>query len=204
MSTYFYVTISREYGSGGREIAIRMSELLGIPCYDREIVENAAEKLHLSVSEIDNNEETAKKSKSYHPFSFSAAVPAVSGTTKEQDEIFKAQSDVIYDLARNGSAIFVGRCADFVLADEANVVNIFIYAPFDLRVDYIKQRDGMTVKAAEKLVDEIDTSRDEYRRQFTGYNCYDPKFRDIMIDSSFLGVEQTAVVLADMIKKKYM
>ena len=199
----YYITISRQYGSGGCDIAIRMSEILGIPCYDREIVEEAAAKLDVSISDIDRTEESAKKQKVYHPHSFSASIPLGSRTTKEQDDIFDAQAEAIRELAAKGSAIFVGRSADLVLEEEDNLVNIFIYAPYDVRVAHIMERNGIKANAARNLVDRIDEARDAYRAQYSGYRCDDKRFRDIMIDSSFLGMEKTAEFLAEAVRKRF-
>ena len=199
----YFITISRQYGSGGCDIALRMSELLNIPCYDREIVEEAAVKLNLSVSDIDKNEESAKKLKVFHPHSFSASIPISSRTTKEQDKIFDAQAEAIRGLAEKGSAIFVGRSADLVLEDEDNLVNIFIYAPYDVRVAHIMKRNGIKANAARNQVDRIDEARNEYRAQYSGYRYDDKRFWDIMIDSNFLGIEKTAEFLAEAIRKRF-
>ena len=128
----YVVTIARQFGSLGRPIAKMMSEKLGIEYYDRDIVEQAAKKLNLPVSHIDELEEKVKKTRknSYMRMMF----PLGTESSSEQDNIFEAQQNIMRFLVERESCIIVGRCSDFVLSDEPAAIHIYIYAPYDARV----------------------------------------------------------------------
>ena len=128
----YVVTIARQFGSLGRPIAKMMSEKLGIEYYDRDIVEQAAKKLNLPVSHIDELEEKVKKTSknSYMRMMF----PLGTESSSEQDNIFEAQQNIMRFLVERESCIIVGRCSDFVLSDEPAAIHIYIYAPYDARV----------------------------------------------------------------------
>lgn len=129
----YIVTIARQFGSLGRPIAMRMSEKLGVEFYDRDIVEEAAKKLNLPVSKIDEIEESAKKK--VHSNSFRRMMyPLGTQADDLQDKLFEAQENIIKFLAERESCIIVGRCSDFILADETNLLRIYIYAPYEERV----------------------------------------------------------------------
>ena len=123
----YVITIARQFGSLGRPIAKMMSEKLGIEYYDRDIVEQAAKKLNLPVSHIDELEEKVKKTSknSYMRMMF----PLGTESSSEQDNIFEAQQNIMRFLVERESCIIVGRCSDFVLSDEPNAIHIYIYAP---------------------------------------------------------------------------
>ena len=120
----YYVTIARQFGSLGRPIARELSEMLGIEYYDRDIVEAASQELKLPVSVIHSEEEKSVKSNFLNML-----FPLGTDSIDQQDKIFEAQKKIIRDFAEKDSAIFVGRCADYILRDYPNVLNIYIYAP---------------------------------------------------------------------------
>ena len=130
----FVVTITRQFGSLGRPIARKMSELLGIEYYDRDIVDQAAKKLKLPVSVVDQEEERAVK-QSVNPFS-RMMFPLGKGTSNTQDMIFEAQKNIIQFLAEKDNCIIVGRCSDFVLSEMENSIHIYIYASYNARLHH--------------------------------------------------------------------
>lgn len=134
----YTITITREFGSLGRPIARALSERLGIEFYDRDIVEEVARQLDMPVSKISESEE-----KSHH-YLFSSMFPL--GTDEEyiQDMIFDVQKDIILDLAGRSCCIIVGRCSDYLLQNEKNTINIFIYAPYARRLENCVRTLGMT------------------------------------------------------------
>ena len=117
----YVVTITRQFGSMGRPIAKKMAEKLGIEYYDRDIVDQAAKKLNLPVSVVDEVEETAKKVK-VSPFA-RMMFPLGKGTSNTQDKIFEAQQNIIKFLAEKETCIIVGRCADFTLEEMENAMH---------------------------------------------------------------------------------
>lgn len=202
MSKYV-ITITRQFGSLGRPIAQKMSEKLGIEFYDRDIVDAAAKKLNLPASVINEQEESATASKSIgHTFG-RMAFPLGKGTTEKQDKIFKAQENVIKFLVERENCIVVGRCSDYILGEQENAMHIYIYAPYEVRVKNSVEELGLEIDEAKRMIYEVDKARDSYHMHYAGFKPDDKNFKDIMIDSSCLGIEGTADYLVSIIKKKF-
>lgn len=197
----YVITIARQFGSLGRPIAKMMSEKLGIEYYDRDIVEQAAKKLNLPVSHIDELEEKVKKTSknSYMRMMF----PLGTESSTEQDNIFEAQQNIMRFLVERESCIIVGRCSDFVLSDEPNAIHIYIYAPYEERVKNCVKDLNLTEADAKKMIRSVDEARDDYNMHYAGFLPSDPKHKNIMVDSSVLGVEGTADFLVDFIRRKF-
>ncbi len=197
MSDKFVVTIARQFGSLGRPIARKVSEMIGIEYYDREIVDMAAKKLELPVSAISDNEEIAKSA------FFNMSYPLGMGTTTIQDTIFSTQKKIILDLAEKESCIIVGRCADYILNDHKNIIKIFIYAPYTERLRNCVESLNMQPDEAKKMIADVDKAREAYHRHYCGFSMSDKDYKHIMLDSSLLGVDGTCEVLVQMIKKRF-
>ncbi|MGN0313585.1 MAG: AAA family ATPase [Fusicatenibacter sp.] len=197
----YVVTITRQFGSLGRPIARKMSEKLGIEYYDRDIVDQAAKKLNLPISVVNEEEETAKKV-TVNPFS-RMMYPLGKGTSTKQDEIFQAQQNIIRFLAEKDTCVIVGRCSDFILSEMENAVHIYIYAPYEVRVEHCVKDLNMEINEARRMIVAVDEARDSYHMQYAGYKPDDKNHKDILIDSSFLGVDGTADFLATAIRRKF-
>ena len=198
---HYVVTIQRQFGSMGRPIAKKMSEILGINYYDRDIVEAAAKKLDLPVSVVKKEEERAATVIT-NPF-LRMCFPLDDGTSETQDDIFVAQKNVIRQIAKQETCIIVGRCADFILSDLENSCHIFIYAPYKTRIYNCVHSLGMKEKEARHMIHEVDKARRSYHMRYAGYAPGDPRFKQLLIDSSFLGVDGTAEYLAEGIRRKF-
>lgn len=192
----YVICINRQFGSLGRPIARKLSEILGIEYYDRDIVDETAKKLNLPVSQVSNEEENAKT-----PL-FKMRFPLGNSTSEKQDNIFRTQRNLIMELADKESCIIVGRCSDYILREHENLMSIFIYAPKDVRFDNCVNTLHMDPAEAKKMIEEVDTARDAYHLRYAGYLPNDMGHQQIMIDSSFLGVDKTAEYLAELIKMK--
>lgn len=197
MKEKFVVTIARQFGSLGRPIAREVSETLGIEYYDRDIVDLAAKRLELPVSTISDFEESAKSA------FFNMSYPLGMGTTAIQDTIYGAQKKIIIDLAEKDSCIIVGRCADHILNDYKNIINVFIYAPYAARLRNCVERLNMQPDDAKKMIADVDKARESYHRHYCGYSMSDKDYKHVMLDSSLLGVDGTCDVLVEIIKKKF-
>ena len=197
----YVITITRQFGSMGRPIAKRMAEMLGIEYYDRDLVDQAAEKLNLPVSVSKEVEEKAN-SLAKNPF-FRMASPLGSGTTTTQDKIFEAQQNIIKFLAEKETCIIVGRCADFTLSEMENAIHIYIYASYEARLEHCIKDLGMEETEARRMMAAVDKARESYHVNFTGYTPDDKSHKDILIDSSLLGVEGMAEYLVELVKKKF-
>ena len=193
----FTITITREFGSLGRSIARELSQILGVEFYDRDIVEEVANKLNLPVSTVSNEEE-----KSRHSF-FPRMFPL--GTDEEymQDIIFDVQKDIILNLAKKSSCILVGRCSDFLLEKEKNNINIFIYASYEKRLQNCVDTLGMTESEAKRMILSVDRARNAYHKKYAGYLPGDPEHKQLMIDSSLLGVTGTAKLIAEIVHQLF-
>lgn len=188
----YVITISRQFGSMGRTIAKQMAGELDINFYDRDIVEETAKRMGLPVSMISAKEENAAS------IYFKRQYPLGMGVSNMQDEIFSIQKNIIEDLAKKESCIIVGRCAESILADCENRLNIYIYAPYEKRLKNCTEILKMEEKVARKMIREVDRSRELYHRRYCPE--YQDVFsnRDLMVDSSRFGIEKTARILVEL------
>lgn len=193
----FVVTISRQFGSMGRSIAHKLSELLDVEYLDRDIVEMTAKRMGLPVSMISNEEEAVKAGFFGRIYPLGAGLPSI------KDEIFQVQSNIIDDFANKDSCIIVGRCSEYILRNHTNILNVYVYAPYEERLKNCTEMLGMDMKTAKRLIREVDTARENYHKLYVpGYsNSFDN--RDICIDSSKFGIEGTAKILDSIVKDKF-
>lgn len=192
----FTVAIARQFGSLGRPIAREMSEILGVEYYDRDIVTMVAKEHNITIREVSSLEEKATK------YSF-MKFPLGTGTTAVQDKIFDTTAKIIRELAEKESCIMVGRCADAILGDNPNNINIFIYAPYEERVVNCVNELGMDPKQAKKMIHDVDRARDAFHIRYAKYKPNDINHMDIMVNSGMMGVRGTAEYLCEIITKKF-
>ena len=197
MEKQYIITIVREFGSMGRPIARRLSELLRIEFYDRYIVEETARKMNLPVSVISINEENQGSAYSRMRF------PLGKSSREKQDEIFRVQSEIIRSLAKRESCVIVGRCSDYILRDFENRLSICVYAPFEKRIENCVSSLGMDEETAMQMTVEVDKARRKYHKRYANYSPEDIKNKNLLIDSSFFGIEGTARLIAEIAKSKF-
>lgn len=199
------ITIARQYGSGGREIGEKVAQKLGIPIYDKEIIADAASKGELDESLLKHADETAANSLLYTL----AMGSNVLGATMHfgykmplNDKLFILQSDVIREYARAGSCVIIGRCADYVLRDEKNILRIFIYGNLDHRQERVKERHP-EIKPSQvmDIINKTDKRRASYYNFYTGNKWGKYDNYDIAINSSTLGIDKTAEIIAEYAKR---
>lgn len=194
----YVITISRQFGSLGRPVAKKMAELLGIEYYDRDIVEKVAKQINLPLSEIDDGEELDNTD--YEKMKY----PLGTNTEEAQDQIFEAQKKAITELAEKESCIFVGRCSDYILRNHNNHFSIFIYAPYEVRRENCIKILHMNPEDVDKMITEVDEARQSYSMHYAKTYSEDVNHKDILIDSStFGGVNETAKILVDIIRRKF-
>ncbi len=200
----YVITISREFGSGGRQIAEKLALRLGVECYDRLLIQLAADRSGLSYDFIMHNEEHAVNSLLYNitaATSFSNFRTTAFFDTPVNDKAFFAQAEVIRELAQK-NCVIIGRCADYILQDEPGLIRVFITAAFKDRVrrameDYKVDREG-----AEERIKKIDKSRSNYYKYYTGRQWGNIQNYDLVVNSSFTGVDGAVAVLATMLREK--
>ncbi len=193
----YVITISRQFGALGRTIAQNMSETLGIEFYDRDIVEHTALRMGLPISEISKEEERADG------FWAEKRYPLGMGPVSMQDELFQVQTNIIRDFASKESCIIVGRCADYCLKDMDRVLNVYVYAPFEKRIENCTSILGMDEKTARKMALEVDKARDSYRKKYCRKMSGDFENMDICIDSGRFGADVTADILCDIARRVF-
>ena len=195
----FVVTIGREFGSSGKEIGRELAWQLGVECYDRSMVEKAAEEAGIPQEEVAMADETLSSSANRM---FTASGISL-GMVMQADTAIAAQNRVIRQLAEKSSCVIIGRCADYVLRDYENCFNIFIYAPYEVRLRRIMDLYGFSAKQAERSVKRIDRQRHNYYKYVTGSNRGDRHGKQLMIDSSMLGQQGTADLLYEIVCKRF-
>ena len=192
----FVITITNQSFSMGRLIAMRMSQLLGVPCYNSFISEEAARILGLPQELVSENEERSRP-----PVADSWLSTMQFGQAGGiQDRIFSCQKDIIRSLAEKESCIIVGRCADFILDDVPNAMHIFIYGSFNERA---RRCAEIGLDGAMRLIARNDEARRAYHMNYAGYPPEDKTRKHILIDSGLLGLEETAKFLSEVAKKRF-
>lgn len=181
------ITISRQYGSGGRRIGELLAERLGVKLYDKNLIALTAEKSGLKEADI---AETEQKAGGF-----------MTNDDPIQTAMFRAQSRVIRDIAAQGPCVIVGRLANFILQDNARCFNIFVYADRDHRRSVISKVKGVTTAEADELMRRNDRDRTEHCLHYTGCRWGHPKHYHLMIDNSVLGSEGTADMICSMIER---
>lgn len=196
------ITISRQYGSGGREIGAKLAAKFSIPFYDNEIITRAAKESGFAEAAFENAESKATNSLLY-----SIAMGMNSYGNQElgfshlslDDRIYLAQSDVIRKVAAEGPCVIVGRCADYVLKDMKNVVNIFIWGDVPFRIQRAIEVDGLSpVKAQENLL-KIDKRRANYYNYHASEKWGRVENYHLALKSSFIGIDNCVEVISEFI-----
>jgi cytidylate kinase len=191
------IAIGRQHGSAGREIARELAAQYGISCYDKEIVDEAAESSTISKELFSSFDE-----KRVSPFMMqSTQFPGVGHDMGLNIYVASAQFDAIRNLAEKRDCVFVGRCADYILRDRDDLVSVFITGEYDEKVKCIMRRQGVTEDVAKKKIKEVDKDRSSYYRYFTDQGWGAAEHFDLCVNSSRLGVEGTAAVIRAYIER---
>lgn len=202
MSKNYAITIGRQFGSGGREIGERLGELLGIKSYDKELLKMAADKKGIHPDYLRRVDEKANNSLLY-TLAMGVSMHRAGHAGAEMpinDKLFMAQTEVIKELAEKESAIFVGRCADYILRHHEARISFFIYADYETRVARIMKEQDCPRKEAEDLINKTDKSRVNYYNFYTGKKWGKHDNYHLAVDSSLLGIEGTAQMLATFVR----
>ena len=202
MAQKLAITIGRQFGSGGRDIGVRVGELLGVKVYDKEILTMAAEKRGISPDYLRRVDEKAASSLLYTLAMSSSLYGArhLGVDVPINDQLFITQSEIIKTAAEEENCIFIGRCADYILRNHPHRLSFFIYSDFDARVHRIAKRHEISAKEAEALINKTDKKRVSYYNFYTGKKWGKFENYHMSLDSSLLGVEGTAQMIAQLIK----
>ena len=193
MDTNYIITIGRQLGSGGKKIGEILSENLGIPCYDKELIQLASQESGLGKEFFEEMDEKSQHRFFSNFFQFrSGVVGNITSNYLQNETLFKIQSDVIRSLAEKESCIFVGRCADYILRENPKCLYIFISADLDDRIQHISQDMQINKKEALNLINEMDKKRAGYYNYYSNKTWGVSTSYHLCINSSLLGITETA------------
>jgi len=195
------ITISRAFGSGGRTIGKEVAKRLGIPYYDKELVDKVAEESGFHADFIEEAGEYAPVTSS---FLFNIAVSpnplAMMGTMSMADQLFVCQTNVIRRLADEGPCVIIGRCADYILRDREDCLHVFVHADMESRAERIVRLYGETKQTPQKRLTDKDNKRKVYYRHYTNRTWGDAQNYHLSLNSGLIGVEKCVDIIVDVAK----
>lgn len=196
------ITISREFGSGGRTIGRRVAQELGIPFYDKELVEQIALESGFAPKFVEEHGEHAP-GRSFLAYAFAPqGVPGVMNGLSAADFLWNIQCSVILQLAEQGPCVIVGRNADYILKDRKDVLHVYIHADKEYRADRIVRLYGESEKTPEARLNEKDKRRRLNYQHYTGRNWGDAHNYDVCLKSSDVGIDLCVETIVAMARGK--
>ena len=192
------INIGRQFGSGGKDVALEIGRILDIPVYDGELLSKAAQESGFDPELFRKSDEKRRLWGIGNIFGANRYGSASSSLNDGQ--LFKIQSEVIRGIAEKGDAIFIGRASDYVLRD-LECLDVFVCAPVEVRRVTVAQREGISEQEAEALIEKRDKGRAEYYNFFTFGHWGKASGYDLCVDSSLLGIEGTAQFIIDFGRK---
>ena len=193
------INVGRQFGSGGKLVALALGRKLGIPVYDQELITKAAEESGFS------KELFAKSDEKRNMLAFSSFVVDVGrfgsvDNYMNDNQLFFIQSNVIRSIADKGSAIFIGRCSDYILRDR-KCLDVFVTAADAVRIKRVAARMNLSPEQAESLIRKKDRTRETYYNYYTFGNWGVASNYDLCVDSSILGIDGTADMIIDFTRR---
>lgn len=207
MDKNFAICIGRQFGSGGRTVSQKLAEILGVNIYDRTLLESAVRETGLSADVFVKADEARRGGKGIRSLFMNHLSGSHSGSLPgnnflSDESVFGMQSDIIRRIHEQESCIFVGRCADYVLRDSDRILSVFLSADRNFRIQRLKAHDDTSDRRAESMIDEADRKRSSYFNYYTGRNWSDPASYDLCLNTSALGLERCAGIIADIARAK--
>lgn len=201
---HIIINVGRQLGSGGRDIGRMLAQEFGATYYDKELLNLAAQESGFSKEFFERNDERKGFLRSFlHlPYAIGSSSTNFYQNNFSQEGLFKFQSDAIRKAAQEGSCVFLGRCADYVLRDFNDVVNVFITASLDFRIETVAKKQGIGREEAMKLIENGERERANYYNYFTGKQWGHATSYDLCIDSSAIGIAETVRIISDFVRKK--
>ena len=200
------ITINRECGCSGREIARRMGEILGLKVYDKAIIEAICEKYHLDEKEILRIKSQKLNfwddiCQFYRQFDAVSDIYLPESKKITSRELFYTEAQIMRNLASQESCIVVGRTGFHIFKDNPDAIHIFLIANRDIRIKKVAEREGLDEKAAAKYVDETDEARETFTKYFAGVSRYDARNYDFVTNVSRYTTEEVATFLVENLRK---
>lgn len=195
-----YITMEREYGSAGTQIAKRLSEESGIPCYGVEILDEASKELNIPVEQLSQYEEKVTNSLLYSFYAMGQIVSGNSNMLSAETSIMLAEHNIIRGMADKGSAIFLGHCAYEALKDREGLINVFIHGDTEFKRARVAKDYGIPEEKVESTMRKFDRKRANYYHVNTGKQWRDISSYDVVLDSSKLGIETCVQILLGLMQ----
>lgn len=200
----YVITIARGFGSGGKEIGVKLGERLGIPCYEQQILKMASESSGINEALFNLADEKISKASKLKGLPFNYVVEASDKRFTSNRNLFNIQSELIRKMASQESFIIIGKCADYVLKDFCNVASFYIEAPRADCVASIVKKMGVTEEEAHRLITKTDKYRADYYKYYTKGNYWtNPVNYDMTLNSSKVGRDRCVDVIENYIKMKF-
>lgn len=198
------ITIARSYGSGGRTLGKLLAQKLGINCYDREILRMASDESGINEALFGQADEKLNKSPLFsiirrNPYK-GGIIPPESSDFVSDDNLFNYQAKVIRELAEQESCILIGRCADYVLRDDPQVIRLYFYAPLEDCVKRVMNQNGLSEKEAIKKIEKTDRYRSDYYRYYTGRDWNDARNYNFCLDTTSMSYEKLIDAVENLIQ----
>lgn len=193
---HMVITIGCEYGAGGPQIGRFIADALGIEFYDRDIVDKVVEETGVSRDLVEKTDVDAN-------VKFEVDTSLGPRYLNLTNRVIYVQFDVIRQMAEKSSCVIIGRCADYILKERKDTLKVFLYAPKEVRVRSVMDREHLTRKEAEKRVEYYDENEHVRYKYMTGTYRGDRNNRDILLNSALLGWEKTAKYLLQLIDLRY-
>jgi cytidylate kinase len=185
------ITISREFGSGGRYVGRMIADKLGIKFYDKDLVTLVSKEAGLSEEFIEEHEQKREWGSS------------LNSTYNTDDKLFEAESRVIKEIAQKESCVIIGRCADYILKDEKNILKVFIYSNKEDKVNRAVKYYDIDEKTASKEIEKVNKNRAKHYKYYTNQVWGNNENYDLTMNSDLLGVDKTAEVISQIVVDKY-
>ncbi len=201
---HLIICVGRQIGSGGHDIARMLAMDFNAKYYDRELLNLAAKESGFSEKFFEQNDEQRGLFRSlFHLHAPHIADNNLYANNFSQESLFKFQSDAVMKAANEGSCVFVGRCADYVLRERDDVVSVFITASKEFRIKQIMDRRDVEYGEAARFIDQVETKRAAYYNYYTGKKWGYAASYDLCVDSSILGLQATEKMIAEFIRKRF-
>lgn len=191
-NTNIVITIAREYGSGGRYVGKLLSDMLGFKLYDKNLIQIVSNESGLSASYIEENEQNI------HGNLLSSFNTQYYNNLSNDDNLYIAESKAIEEIANRGSCVIVGRCSNYILKDNKNVINVFLYSDDEDKVKRAVKYYGLNEKNALKEINKINKARENHYKYYTNREWKDLQNYDVAINVSSYGAHETAKMIAKL------
>ena len=194
------ITIGRQFGSGGLEIGKKVADKLGIPCYNKEILQQAAEKCNVPEEYLESMQEEVSQSFLYKLSLASKSGKKIDNIISKSNILYNEIVKIINKMASSGSCVIIGRCADFILRDLDSCFHTFIYADMESRIKRVIEEYGVSPGSAEYIIKKNDKRRESFYSGNTGHTWGLKEHYNICLNSGKFGVEKCSDIIIDTLK----